>query len=573
MQNTLTVINVVEDYTADNTGVSDASDAINNALAAVPTGVSPNIAQGAIVYFPRGTYLINKPLRRQVSFTRCVGEGKSATVIFLNDAGWQGTVSPADPAGSFMFDLQSYSVTDCAISDMRIDGAARTLTSSNGTTSDLYSGILCSARSLIERVQIYDVWGYGLWIFGQTAEWTTLLDCDADRGTNAFTGAGGNDCIGGGGRRVKVVRFYWMPSLAHNSALDFTAGGGSLADVSVDIIDCINESSKDVVLEGCMQSTVRGSRFYGNNVAVKSDGAYAMHTTLQNPADILVADNIFIGQLNPLTNQYAGGSCLVTLDGGVYCPGKTLLNNGGRIAILGNSFINSASTDPTKAGSAIRWAGDDKSNSDGGSVISGNRIINPNANGVTTTAAVPGGCGGVGQGSDLGCGIAVLSSYGLTIGRNTINDTSASQNMQYAMQLFSSTALPSGAVTAPIVVQDNLCGSAPGVGNGKLSTFYVNPNPNNSLPLPILRGNTDQPGGYDSNASAQLLSSNGTPWPGAGGYSFDAEIYVTGGNVTKITIGATDTGRKDGAFYLPAGDNITIAWTTQPTIKVFRVAT
>ena len=56
-----TVINVVSEYSADNTGATDTSTQINNALAAVPVGVTPNIAQGAIVYFPKGTYLIQKP--------------------------------------------------------------------------------------------------------------------------------------------------------------------------------------------------------------------------------------------------------------------------------------------------------------------------------------------------------------------------------------------------------------------------------------------------------------------------------------------------------------------------------
>jgi len=160
----LTVINVVSDYSGDNTGATDTSTQINNALANVPVGISPNVAEGAIVYFPKGTYLIKQPLKRKVSFTRCVGEGKTSTVIKLDPATWQGTPSPADPTKSFIFDLD-YSVTDCLISDMRIDGSAGTLPGS--VAKDLYCGIVCSARNLIERVSIYDVWGYGLWIFGQ----------------------------------------------------------------------------------------------------------------------------------------------------------------------------------------------------------------------------------------------------------------------------------------------------------------------------------------------------------------------------------------------------------------------
>ena len=42
-----------------------------------------------------GTYLISKSLMREVSFTRCVGEGKDATTILLDPNNWIGTVSPA----------------------------------------------------------------------------------------------------------------------------------------------------------------------------------------------------------------------------------------------------------------------------------------------------------------------------------------------------------------------------------------------------------------------------------------------------------------------------------------------
>jgi hypothetical protein len=572
----LSVINVVTDYSADNSGATDTSTQINNALAAVPKSGSPNIAQGAIVYFPAGTYLINNTLVAQTPFTRCVGEGKDATVILLDAENWKGITSPADPTRSYMFDFQANAATDSMIADMRIDGAAGSLPPS-ATNPQLYCGVLPSVRNLIERVSIYDVWGYGLWIYGTPSEWTTLVDCDADLGTNKSTGTGGNDTIGGGGVRTKIVRFYWKPTLAKNSALDFAAPGAkTLTEVSVDIIDCNNESPLDVILEGCYQSSVRGSRFYGNTLKIQSDAHYSTHSTITNPMDILVADNLFVGQQPQQGEPYVGGSCLVTFDGGIYCPppAKTTLNNGGRIAILGNSFIDSAGgTDPDTAGGAIRWAGDDMSNSDGGSIIAGNRIINPNANGVTAGVNVPGGCPNVSQGSELPCGISVLSSYGLTIGRNTINDNRSTQLMQYAIQLFSSSGLPSDATMGRIIVQDNLCGSASGVGNGTDGTFYVNPNPSTALPLPILLRNTNSPSGYDANASNQISGlASGTQWPLAGGYPFDAVVYVLGGQVTAVDIDATATGLTQGAFYLPAGHHITISWMPnhEPTINIFR---
>ena len=569
MHQTLTVINVVEDYSADNTGGSDAAPAINTALQAVPNGPPNNPSVGAIVYFPRGEYLIGSPLYRRASFTRCIGEGTTATKLKLDTATWQGVISPTDPVGSFIFDLASSLVTDCTVTDMRIDGSAGSLPSGLQTsTSANFSGILCSLRDEIARVSLYDIWGYALWISDTKAAYVRVIDCEADLGFNFHSlpqPSGGNDCIGGGGVRVKIVRFYWMPTLAKNTALDFTTpGGSSFHERSVDIIDCINESPKDVVLEGLVQSTIRGNRFYGNNLDVKTDAAYnpATHPAITNPASILVADNLFIGEPNQ-QGQYVGGSCIVRFDGGIYCSTKTLATNGGRVAILGNKFLYSAA-------SAIDWAGDDASNSVGGSIISGNSIRNPNMSKSTGDSPDTGGCG-TNIGSAYGCGIAVRSSYGLTIGRNTIDDENVPQNMQYAIQLISKAALPSGATTQPIIVTENICGSAPGVGNGAAATFYLSTSPTAALPAPIIHGNTNQPYGFDPLTTNPITKN--TPWPGAAGYPYNALICISGGGGVSVQIDGVDTNLTQGAFYLAATSQITVKWTgtNAPTINVFRL--
>ncbi|HZY96455.1 MAG TPA: hypothetical protein VFE35_05090 [Candidatus Cybelea sp.] len=141
------------------------------------------------------------------------------------------------------------------------------------------------------------------------------------------------------------------------------------------------------------------------------------------------------------------------------------------------------------------------------------------------------------------------------------------------MQLISASPLPSGATTQPIVVTENLCGSAPGVGSGALGTFFpdwfTNP-PTALLPSPIIRRNTNQQSGYDSNASNQISGlASGAQWPLPGGYPYDAIVCVHG--ATGVDIDSSDTGLALGAFYLPASHHITIHWTTAPTVRVFRV--
>ena len=112
-----TVINVVTDYGAYGDGIHDDTAAINNALAAVPSG-------GAIVYFPGGQYLVSSPLVRQSSFTRFIGEGKGATVILVNPVDPNNFVSPVDSTLGCIFDIASTDLTDCAVMDLTINGKA-----------------------------------------------------------------------------------------------------------------------------------------------------------------------------------------------------------------------------------------------------------------------------------------------------------------------------------------------------------------------------------------------------------------------------------------------------------------
>ncbi len=50
------VVNVVSEYGADNTGVSDATEAIQRAFDSHPSG-------NTILYFPNGTYLVSNTIR------------------------------------------------------------------------------------------------------------------------------------------------------------------------------------------------------------------------------------------------------------------------------------------------------------------------------------------------------------------------------------------------------------------------------------------------------------------------------------------------------------------------------
>ncbi len=513
----LTVINVVTDFGAVGNGTHDDAPNINNALASVLTSPTP----GAIVYAPPGNYLIKNPLMRKVSFTRFIGAGKTATTITIDKNSASNFVQ-ADGRG-FVFD-QGSGVSDCGISDLTIDGNHRNYQENPPT--GYAGGIRSSIRELVERVSFFDIFGWAIWLQGQGSDHALIVDCDADSPSSPSTG--GNDCIGGASHRVKVVRFYWKPNMSKLDALDLTNGGDG-SECSVDLVDCVNESAVDILLEGCTQSTVIGCRFYGNNLKVKSDAKYTGHASITNPRDIVVARCLF--------DQ---ATLLVIFDGGNYqTPPPRATNVGGWIFILMNRFLAS----PT---AAIQWAGDDISTSGGGSLIAGNRITDPNQSGQQGTQPIEGAFVSLGQA--YAAGIALMSSSGLAITDNSINDGTGF--MPYSMQLMREDMAPPGQVQRTLV-KGNLCGSAPGVENGNVATFYFSTYGSANNPLPILSGNTNQASGYDAGASGAI--GNGVAWPPAQGYQYDALVTIAGGSVTTIAIDGQSTGLSTGSFYLSVG--------------------
>ena len=561
----LTVINVVTDYGAHGDGVHDDTTAINNALAAVPEGRWRREFPAPSVYFPAGKYFVSSPLIRQASFTRCVGEGKGASVILVNPADVNNFVSPVDSTLGCVFDIESTDLTDCAVMDLTIDGMARAMgTEGNPEPKNNYcGGIYCTEREHVERVVFYDVFGWAIWL--NQGPYTKVIDCDADLGTGPEAGHLGNDCIGGAPLRASIIRFHWFPTMSKPTALDVTNSPGE--EVSIDILDCINESAQDIILEGCVRSNIVSCRFYGNDLLLQSDAAYYFQHhargSITNCLDILISGCVF----SPYPQGDRGGAtCKVHIEGGdnISAYSGITINRGGRIAIVNNDFYQNNA-------SPIQWAGDDISTSIGGSIISNNRISGANQSDNQNPQEIFDSAG-YSLGYLYASGISVLASYGLVISGNTVEDTNAitggSQYMVYSMQLAREDMAQPGQ-TARILVEANICGYAPGLGNGTSGTFYFGGfTPSSTNPLPIVRDNTNQFQGYDSSVT---FITSGTAWPSGGGYPYDALVTVAGGNGVTVMIGSEGTGLTTGPFYIPVGQTITVSWTglSMPTIRAF----
>src|SRR5260221_14720558 len=73
-----TIFNAHTTYGADNTGVTDATTAIQNALNAA--GAAASAANGCVVYLPAGTYLVSNTLNLK-SNVSLRGDGSTLSVI------------------------------------------------------------------------------------------------------------------------------------------------------------------------------------------------------------------------------------------------------------------------------------------------------------------------------------------------------------------------------------------------------------------------------------------------------------------------------------------------------------
>ncbi|HEY1882382.1 MAG TPA: glycosyl hydrolase family 28-related protein [Candidatus Cybelea sp.] len=170
----LPVFNVM-DHGAVGDGATDDTAAIQNTIAMIPGPVGLKQG-GGIVFFPEGTYLISAPLRLLQAYTAITGHSKGASVIRLDQQHWSGALSPVDTSKSYMLDKNHSSVTDCTISDLTFDGQAQNAPADG--TSKTQSGILVLSRDIISRVNLYDIWGYGLFIFGDSGEYAMRLVYD-----------------------------------------------------------------------------------------------------------------------------------------------------------------------------------------------------------------------------------------------------------------------------------------------------------------------------------------------------------------------------------------------------------
>jgi hypothetical protein len=276
----------VLNYSADNTGATDASGAIRNAIAAVPAG-------GGVVYIPPGTYRIDTPITGGVDGIRIVGAGRRTQL--LNDAALDvGTGILTIPDG-----IRGYSIEHLYFKSVsgRNQGPNIVLGSDSGEIRivdvEMYAygasaGISCVGSSGIhvymENVRING--GTNCFYFHPTPVTInnlTAVSCYAnDARTHGFSlnnvnlavlvGCSADNCgqdtPPGYGFRFEGTRASCIGCTCENNGVTATSTGGGFSvagGTTYSFIDCatynqgndfeINASGASVTLVGCQTST------------------------------------------------------------------------------------------------------------------------------------------------------------------------------------------------------------------------------------------------------------------------------------------------------------------------------
>jgi Pectate lyase superfamily protein len=175
LNNTLDWVNVVQQFGADPTGVSDSSTAFQNALTAIKN------AGGGVLYIPAGNYLINTGLTYSSANTLyIVGDGSGVSNIRGNNSSASVTYLSVTSCNNFaMFNLSFLNNQNSpAFSDPNINvqlnsvtrGSFRNVAMQTGTANRINQGIVLSACTYID-IDDCDIRAYvnGLYITGASA--------------------------------------------------------------------------------------------------------------------------------------------------------------------------------------------------------------------------------------------------------------------------------------------------------------------------------------------------------------------------------------------------------------------
>jgi hypothetical protein len=225
-------LNVVSDFSADNSGATDAWSDINQALTAaatVTTGSNPNGT--AVVYMPVGTYKVTKPLTipPQVMLLGAMPAGTGVAMSLpmppnLLPTDYAGTIIKASPgawaqttaAGVIYVNGNGTTIYKPSVANLWIDGSSVTGTTLHGISA--YGGAF---HGVVSGVGVWNVCGSGMNFqpdsSGNRSDGWTIRDCVVQTwGSGAATDYG----IYWHGQDTQFVN-------VHVQAIQAASGGGA----------------------------------------------------------------------------------------------------------------------------------------------------------------------------------------------------------------------------------------------------------------------------------------------------------------------------------------------------------
>jgi hypothetical protein len=574
-------------------------DGVTDDTTAIQTALTDAAAVGGVCFFPNGTYMISSPLsvNGPVSIG---GESRDATTIRIIPSSYGNFGTGGSPSSSYgiLQPASTGNVTEVYIHDLRLDANHRHCPSQYTSLRGYASCVFTNSQWVIERVEIYDHHDFGIGVFA--GDQARIIECEFFLGGLSDGIGGGYPCsnltvrgctwhsnyVGASAldhvddiglifsqnyiySSYDVIIEGCTGALVTNNVFGAWAGIQLQSDqnyltfaVGVTLSATVNAGATSatfssvnglkpgylVLLDGATAELLTvSSNWNGSNPVTfttstqhqHSSGSTVLWGSVQNPRDVLIADNIMYGSGNH--------GIKVTLGGGAFHPvAQTTLAQG---IVIARNKVDGANY------SGIVWQADDNSTSNGGNQIIDNTIYNCNYSNTS-------GEFNDSYGFYYVSGINVTQAFNLKVARNSIVDFRSTPQHVHALQVGREDSPGSG--LAAVDVQDNHL-------SGSSGTIYRSGTNINATP--IARRNT----GYNpvgKFATQPTVPSSGSQYLNALGG--DATVFVSAGtaaNGVTVEVGNEATGltiprSTQASIRVPAGQSVMLAWSgagTAPT--------
>src|ERR1044072_8730362 len=268
----------VKTYGATGNGTTADHVAIQNAINAA------NSAGGGTVYFPRGTYIINKYIQIPGSNIHLRGAGMFASTLRCGTTFTSGGTTPVG-GGYSMLCCAATGYSNISVQDLSFDGnesANRATLSASGVRLNSYLVDFRNVTNLrVERISTRNTWTYNIVVWECSRFLVAACDVQDPGTTGVYDQLDGIHILGSNQGRVVYNR------------VDNATGGDADDALVCHVIDG-SLNAYDIVYAN---NVCRGG-VHGNGIQIAGDNALIR--------DIVIANNVFWGCRSGITTNWFG---------------------------------------------------------------------------------------------------------------------------------------------------------------------------------------------------------------------------------------------------------------------------